>query len=92
MDNDPKNPKKKIQALMKPVQISRELQAVVGTGPYPRSQITKKLWEYIKKHNLQHETKKRMIKPDEKLSKVLGTTTEVDMFEMSRKVSKHITS
>lgn len=90
MDKE-KGPKKKIQALMKPVQISKELQAVIGAGPYPRSQITKKLWEYIRHHKLQHETEKRKIKPDQKLGAVLGTTQPVDMFEMSRMVSKHIT-
>ncbi len=87
-----KGPKKKIQALMKPVKISAELQAVIGPGPYPRSQITKKLWEYIKKLDLQHPTEKRKIRPDTKLGAVLHTTEPVDMFEMSRLVSKHITS
>lgn len=87
-----KGPKKKIQALMKPVKISSELQAVIGAGPYPRSQITKKLWEYIKKHELQHPTERRKIKPDSKLGAVLKSSQPVDMFEMSRLVSKHITN
>ena len=82
---------KKPSALMKPVQISATLAEVVGNGPMPRTEVTKKLWEYIKKHKLQDPKAKRMINPDDKLSKVLGTRTQIDMFQMTKKVSAHIT-
>ncbi len=82
---------KKESALMRPVQISATLAEVVGNGPMPRTEVTKKLWEYIKKHNLQDPKAKRMINPDSKLSKVLGTTSQIDMFQMTKKVSAHIT-
>ena len=78
-------------ALLKPMNLSDELEAVVGKGPLPRSQVVKKLWEYIKKHKLQDPKAKRMINPDDKLSKVLGTRTQIDMFQMTKKVSGHIT-
>lgn len=82
---------KKPSALMKPVQISAILAEVVGEGPMPRTEVTKRLWEYIKKHKLQDPKAKRMINPDDKLSKVLGTRTQIDMFQMTKKVSGHIT-
>lgn len=82
---------KKPSALMKPVQISATLAEVVGNGPMPRTEVTKRLWEYIKKHKLQDPKAKRMINPDDKLSKVLGTKTQIDMFQMTKKVSGHIT-
>src|SRR5689334_1397901 len=82
--------KKKQSALMKPVQVSATLAEVVGNGPMPRTEVTKKLWEYIKKHKLQDPKAKRMINPDEKLSKVLGTKSQIDMFQMTKKVSGHL--
>jgi len=84
--------KKKNQnsAFMKPVDVSDQLAAIVGTGPMPRTEITKKLWAYIKENNLQDPNNKRNICPDDKLSKVLGTTQPVNMFEMTKKVSKHL--
>lgn len=81
---------KKQSALMKPVHISATLAEVIGNGPMPRTEVTKKLWEYIKKHKLQDPKAKRMINPDEKLSKVLGTRQQIDMFQMTKKVSNHI--
>ena len=83
---------KKPSALMKPVQISATLAEVVGNGPMPRTEVTKRLWEYIKKHKLQDPKAKRMINPDEKLSKILGGKTQIDMFQMTKKVSAHITA
>lgn len=74
---------------MKPVQISEELAEIVGRGPMPRTEITKKLWDYIKKHKLQDTKNKRNINPDAKLAKVLGSQT-IDMFKMTSKLSKHI--
>ena len=81
---------KKQSALMKPVQVSETLAAIVGNGPMPRTEVTKKLWDYIKKNKLQDAKAKRMINPDEKLSKVLGTRTQIDMFAMTKKVSGHL--
>lgn len=74
---------------MKPVHISEELAEIVGRGPMPRTEITKKLWDYIKKHKLQDTKNKRNINPDAKLGKVLGNQT-IDMFKMTSKLSKHI--
>ena len=82
--------KKKNSAFMEPVEISEDLKAVVGPGPMPRTEIIKKLWVYIKKHKCQDTKNKRNIIPDEKLAKVFGTKGAVDMFQMTKKVSKHI--
>ncbi len=81
---------KKQSALMKPVAVSATLAEVVGNGPMPRTEVTKRLWDYIKKHKLQDPKAKRMINPDEKLSKVLGTRSQIDMFQMTKKVSGHL--
>ena len=83
--------KQRNTAFMKPVCLSTELEAVVGKGPMPRTEVTKKLWDYIKKNGLQDTTNKRMINPDEKLSKVLGTKS-INMFEMAKVVSTHLTA
>ncbi|KKQ27450.1 MAG: hypothetical protein US42_C0009G0040 [Candidatus Magasanikbacteria bacterium GW2011_GWC2_37_14] len=77
-------------ALMKPYKLTAELEAVVGKGPMPRSQVVKKLWEYIKKLNLQNPANKRNIFADEKLLPVFGGKKEVNMFEMTKLVSKHL--
>lgn len=81
---------KKASAFMKPVKVSHDLAEVVGAGPMPRTEVTKKLWEYIKKHKLQDEKNKRNINPDAKLSKVLGSTHSIDMFKMTSKVAAHL--
>ncbi len=77
-------------AFMKPVKPSKELAAVVGSDAVPRTEITKKLWAYIKKHNLQNPKNKREILPDDKLAKVFGTSKPTDMFQMTRLVGKHL--
>lgn len=82
--------KKKQSAFMRPVGVTEALAEIVGPGPLPRTEITKKLWEYIRKHKLQDTKNKRQINPDQKLGKVLGGTTSIDMFQMTSKVSKHI--
>lgn len=82
--------KKKQTAFMQPVQISDELQEVVGPGPMPRTEIIKKLWAYIKKNGCQDKKNKRNIIPDPKLAKVFGGSAAIDMFQMTKKVSKHI--
>ncbi len=77
-------------AFMKPLSVSSELAAVVGKGPMPRSEVVKKLWVYIKKNNLQDPKKKRNILADGNLKKVFGGKGVVDMFEMTKLVSKHL--
>jgi upstream activation factor subunit UAF30 len=77
-------------AFMKPMTISPELAAVVGNGPMPRSEVVKKLWVYIKGKSLQDPSNKRNINADENLKKVFGGKAVVNMFEMTKLVSKHL--
>lgn len=77
-------------AFMKPMKISSELAAVVGAGPMPRSEVVKALWVYIKKHDLQDPANKRNINADANLKKVFGGKEVVNMFEMTKLVSKHL--
>jgi chromatin remodeling complex protein RSC6 len=72
---------------MKPVQPDAALARIVGENPIPRTELTKKLWEYIKKNNLQQ---KKLIKADEALEAVFNGKKEVDMFELTRLVNSHI--
>lgn len=81
---------KENSAFMKPMKLSSELEAVVGKGPMPRSEVVKGLWAYIKKHDLQDPKNKRNIKADDKLREVFGGKHEVNMFEMTKLVSKHL--
>ena len=81
---------KKTSAFMKPLNISEDLAKVVGKGPMPRSEVVKKLWVYIKGKNLQDPKKKRNIIADENLKKIFGGKAVVDMFEMTKLVSKHL--
>jgi chromatin remodeling complex protein RSC6 len=76
--------------LAKPVQISADLKPIVGGGPMPRSEVTKKLWDYIKANGLQDERNKRNIVPDAKLQKVFGGKKTVSMFEMTKLVSSRL--
>lgn len=75
---------------MKPMNVSEELAEVVGKGPMPRSEVVKKLWVYIKKNDLQDPSNKRNILADDKLKKVFGGKDVVNMFEMTKLVSKHL--
>jgi chromatin remodeling complex protein RSC6 len=77
-------------AFMKPVQPSAALSEVVGSKPIPRTEVTKKLWAYIKKNGLQDKKNKRMIKADDALKPVFGGKATVNMFEMTKLVSKHL--
>ena len=77
-------------AFAKPMTLSPELEAVVGAGPLPRSEVTKKLWEYIKKNDLQNPANKRNILADDKLKALFGGKAEVTMFEMTKLVSPHM--
>jgi len=77
-------------AFMKPLKVSATLAAVVGKGPMPRTQVVKKLWVYIKSHHLQDKQNKRNINADANLKKVFGGRGKVNMFEMTKLVSKHL--
>ncbi|KKP93468.1 MAG: hypothetical protein UR98_C0004G0004 [Parcubacteria group bacterium GW2011_GWA1_36_12] len=83
-------PGKTNSAFMKPMNISSDLAEVVGKGPMPRSEVVKKLWVYIKSKNLQDPANKRNINADEALKKVFGGKEVVNMFEMTKLVSKHL--
>ena len=77
-------------AFMKPMQPSAALGAVIGNGAMPRTEVTKKIWNYIKKNSLQDTKNKRMINADEKLRDVFGGKKQVSMFEMTKLVNKHL--
>ncbi|MEI6034392.1 MAG: SWIB/MDM2 domain-containing protein [Verrucomicrobiae bacterium] len=77
-------------ALMKPVQPDEVLAPIVGSKPLPRSEMTKNLWDYIKKNNLQDPTKKTLINADAALIAVFGGKKQVSMFEMTKLVSAHV--
>ena len=81
---------KENSAFMKPMNISADLAVVVGKGPMPRSEVVKKLWVYIKSKNLQDPQNKRNIVADESLKKVFDGKAVVNMFEMTKLVSKHL--
>ena len=89
--------KKKVKAkrkpnpsFMKPMKISDTLAKVVGSKPIPRTEVTKKLWQYIKKNKLQDTVNKRNINADENLKAVFGGKKTVSMFEMTKLVNKHL--
>ena len=74
----------------KPVQPDDALAAVVGSAPLPRTELTKKLWEYIRQHKLQDPAKKTLVNADAKLKAVFDGKTQVSMFEMTKLVSGHV--
>ena len=77
-------------AFMKAMTPSAVLAAVVGSMPLPRTEVTKKIWDYIKKNKLQDAINKRLINADEKLRAVFGGKKQVSMFEMTKLVSNHL--
>ncbi|MBI2096386.1 MAG: SWIB/MDM2 domain-containing protein [Candidatus Taylorbacteria bacterium] len=77
-------------AFMKPMNLSPELEAVVGNGPMPRSEVVKNIWVYIKKHNLQDPANKRNINTDDKLKAVFDGKPVVNMLEIAKYTSKHL--
>lgn len=77
---------------MAPLKISDTLATVVGNKPLPRTEVTKKLWQYIKKNNLQDAKERRMINADDNLKAVFGGRASVSMFEMTKLVNKHLTN
>ncbi len=78
------------EQFMKPLQPSEALAAVVGSAPLPRTEVTKKVWEYIKKHNLQDPANKRNIVADDKLKAVFAGKGTVTMFEMTKLINAHL--
>jgi chromatin remodeling complex protein RSC6 len=85
-----KTKRKPNAAFMKPVTPSGTLAEVVGAKAIPRTEVTKKLWAYIKKNGLQDKKNKRMINADDKLKAVFGGKSSVNMFAMTKLVSKHL--
>ena len=85
-----KSARKPNAAFMKPMTPSSTLAEVVVTKPIPRTEVTKKLWAYIKKNGLQDKKNKRMIKADDALKPVFGGKAQVNMFEMTKLVNKHL--
>ena len=85
-----KSKRKPNAAFMKPMNVSATLAAVIGSNPMPRTEVTSKLWGYIKKNNLQDKANRRMINADDKLKEVFGGKKQVSMFEMTKLVSKHL--
>jgi chromatin remodeling complex protein RSC6 len=77
-------------AFMKPLTPSQDLAAVIGSSPLPRTEVTKKVWDYIKKNKLQDPENKRNINADDKLKAVFGGKTQVSMFEMTKIISGHL--
>lgn len=87
---NPKPARKPNPALSKPVQPDEILAAVVGSEPLSRGELTKKLWDYIKKNGLQDQAKKTNINADAALKAVFGGKSQVTMFEMTKLVSAHV--
>ena len=85
-----KSARKPNAAFMKPMNPSPTLAAVIGGSPMPRTEVTKKLWGYIKRNGLQDKSNKRMINSDDKLKPVFGGRSQVSMFEMTKLVSNHL--
>ena len=85
-----KSKRKPNAAFMRPVQISAALAPVVGSTPIPRTEVTKKLWQYIKRKGLQDQRERRMINADDNLKVVFGGKTRVSMFDMTKLVNKHL--
>ncbi len=85
-----KTKRKPNAAFMKPMTPSSALAAVIGSNPMPRTEVTKKIWDYIKKHKLQDSANKRNINADEKLKVIFGGKKQVSMFEMTKLVASHL--
>ena len=77
-------------AFMKPMHPSAALGEVIGDKAMPRTEVTKKIWQYIKRHKLQDKKNRRMINADDKLKTVFGGKKQVSMFEMTKLVSRHL--
>lgn len=77
-------------AFMKPMNPSASLAAVIGSSAQPRTEVTKKIWAYIKRNGLQDKKNRRMINADDKMKAVFGGKSQVSMFEMTKLVNKHL--
>ena len=77
-------------AFMKPMKVSADLGAVIGNSAMPRTEVTKKIWAYIKKHGLQDAKNRRMINADAKLRPVVGGQGQISMFDLPKLVSRHV--
>jgi chromatin remodeling complex protein RSC6 len=86
----PASKRKPNAAFMRPVQPDDKLAAIVGSKPLPRSELTKKLWDYIKKNGCQDKKKRTMINADDSLKPVFNGKSQVSMFEMTKLVSGHL--
>ncbi|MEY2466108.1 MAG: hypothetical protein QOD03_629 [Verrucomicrobiota bacterium] len=89
-DIETKTKRKPSAAFMKPVQPDEKLAAIIGSEPLPRTEVTKKLWDYIRSHNLQDSTNKTRINADENLKAVFDGREQVTMFEMTKLVFNHV--
>jgi len=85
-----KGKRKPSAAFMKPVQPDEKLAAIIGSEPVPRTEVTKKLWDYIRGHDLQDKSNKTRINADAKLKEVFGGRDQVTMFEMTKLVFNHV--
>lgn len=85
-----KSAKKPNAAFMAPLTASPELAAVIGNKPLPRTEIIKKIWDYIKKNDLQDNQNRRMINADEKLNSLFGGKDQISMFELAKIVNNHV--
>ena len=85
-----KTARKPNAAFMKPVQPNETLAAIVGANPMPRTELTKKLWAYIKKNNLQDKKNRRMINADDKMKKLFGGKAQASMFDLTKFASKNV--
>ncbi|PWB74649.1 hypothetical protein C3F09_03690 [candidate division GN15 bacterium] len=86
----PKTKRKPNPAFMREMSLSPELGAIVGARPMPRTEVTKKLWDYIKRNGLQDKVNRRMINADDKLQVVFGGKKQVSMFDMTKLIAKHM--
>jgi upstream activation factor subunit UAF30 len=89
-ETETKGKRKPSAAFMKPVQPDEMLAAIIGSEPVPRTQVTKKLWDYIRSHNLQDPANKTRIIADEKLKAVFDGREQVTMFEMTKLIFNHV--
>ena len=85
-----KSARKPNAAFMAPLTLSPALSEVIGAKPLPRTESIKKIWDYIKKNNLQDKTNRRMINGDDRLKKVFGGKAQISMFELAKVVNKHV--
>ncbi|MBA4168703.1 MAG: hypothetical protein H0X41_14350 [Chitinophagaceae bacterium] len=85
-----KSTRKPNAAFMAPLTVSPALAEVVGSKPLPRTEIIKKIWDYIKKNNLQDSKNRRMINADAKLKPVFGSKSQISMFELAKIVNNHV--